>query len=112
MRRRAVGECVEEKAEAFAKWLLAEAESLEEALLNILAVDPDAAGTEFVAVKNQVVTLGAHFPRRGFKFFQVFVHDAGKRMLRAHPSLVRLAPLKEREAGDPEKFPLRFVDGA
>src|SRR5690349_22446704 len=112
MWRCAVGKSVEEKSEAFAKLLFAEAERFEEALLNILAVNPDAARAELVAVEYEVVALGANFPRSGFEFFQVFVHDAGERMLRANPGFVGFAPLKEREASDPEKFPLGFVDCA
>ena len=62
------------------------------------------------AVEDEVVAFAADFPRRGFELFDVFFDDAGERMLRAGPGFVVRAPLKEREAGEPEKFPLRFVD--
>ena len=75
-------------------------------------MNTNAAGAELVAVEDEVVAFGAHFPRRGFELFQIFVDDAGEGMLRADPGFVVLAPFKEREAGDPEKFPLRAVDQA
>src|SRR6267154_5672996 len=109
---RAISQCIEEKAEAAAKLFFAEAQGSEQALLNVLAVDPDAAGAELVAVEHEVVALGTHFPRCGFQFFQVFVDDSSERMLRAHPGFVGLAPFKQREAGDPQEFPFRFVDEA
>src|SRR5258706_8142767 len=75
-------------------------------------MNSNAAGAEFVTVEDEVVALRTNFPRRGFEFLEVFVHDAGERMLRADPGLVGFAPFKEREAGEPEEFPLRFVDDA
>ncbi len=75
-------------------------------------MNTDAAGAELVAVKNEVVALRAHFPRRGFELFQIFVDDAGEGMLRADPGFLVLAPFKERKAGDPQKFPLRAVNQA
>src|SRR5277367_6209811 len=112
MRRRAVGQRVEEEAEATTKLFFAEAERAEEAFLNVLAVNTNAAGAEFVAVENEIVPFGPHFPRRGFELFQVFVDDAGEGMLGADPGFVVLAPFKKREAGNPQKFPLRAVDEA
>src|SRR5262249_29722013 len=112
VRRRAVGQRVEEKAKAAAQLLFGQAESAKQALLNVLPVDSNAARAEFIAVENEVVAFRAHFPRRRFKFVKVLVHDAGKRMLSAHPLLVRFAPFKQREAGEPKKFPLRPVDDA
>src|SRR6267378_3011758 len=112
MRRRAVGQRVEEKAEAAAQLFFTKAERFEQALLNVLAVDSDAAGAELVAVQNEVVAFGAHFPRRGFEFIQVFVDNAGEGMLRADPGFVGFTPLEQRKAGEPQEFPLRFVDRA
>ena len=60
--RGAVGEGVEEEAEAAAEKFFREAQGFEEALLNVLAVDSNAAGAEFDAVEDEVVTLGADFP--------------------------------------------------
>ena len=48
VRRRAVGQRVEEEAEAAARLFFAEAERFEEALLDVLAMDSDAAGAELV----------------------------------------------------------------
>src|SRR6266567_8298021 len=52
MRRCAVSRRVEEEAEAAAKLLFGQAKRFEQALLNILAVDSDAAGAELVAVQD------------------------------------------------------------
>src|SRR5215467_14135190 len=52
VRRGSVGERIQEEAEAFAQLLLAEAESLEKTFLDVLTVDPDAAGAELVAVQH------------------------------------------------------------
>jgi hypothetical protein len=93
VRRRAISQRVEEKAKAAAQLFFGQAERFEQALLNILAVDSDAAGAELVTVQNKVVAFGSHFPGRGFQFFQVLVDDAGERMLCAHPGLFRFAPL-------------------
>src|SRR5437899_2711121 len=112
VRRGAVGQRVEEKAEAAAQLFFTKAERFEQALLNVLAVDSDAAGAELVAVQNEVVAFGAHFPRRGFEFIQVFVDNAGEGMLRADPGFVGFTPLEQRKAGEPQEFPLRFVDHA
>src|SRR5208283_2602661 len=101
---------VEEKAEAAALLFFRQTERFEEALLDVLAVNSNAAGAEFVAVEHEVVALRTDFPRRGLKFFEVFVDDSGERMLRAHPRFVVLAPVKERKLRDPQEFPLRFVD--
>src|SRR5216683_7410563 len=112
MRWRTVCKCIEEEAEALAQLLLAKAERFEEALLNILAVDSNAARTQFVAIQHKVVALRTHFPRREFELFEIFINDSGERMLCAHPRFIGLAPFEQREPGDPEEFPLRLVDHA
>src|SRR6267142_259979 len=106
VRRRAVGQRVEEKAEAAAQLLFGEAEGFEQALLNVLAVDSNAAGAELVAVEDEVVAFRTDLPRRGFEFLQIFIDDSGERMLRADPSFVGLAPFEQREAREPQEFPL------
>jgi hypothetical protein len=63
-------------------------------------------------LRTKVVAFAAYFPRRGFELFEVFVDDPGEWMLCADPSFVGLAPFEQRKAGEPEKFPLRFVDEA
>src|SRR5262249_15959855 len=73
-------------------------------------MDSDAARAKLVAVQDDVIALGAHFPRRGLELLEVFVDDSGERVLRADPLLVGFAPLKEREASDPQKLPLRTID--
>src|SRR5437762_10426410 len=75
-------------------------------------MNSNAAGAEFVAVEDEIVALRTNFPRRGFELFEVFVHDAGERMLRAYPGFVGFAPFEKRETGEPEEFPLGFVDDA
>ena len=106
MGRCAVGQRVEEKAEAAAQLFFREAKGFEEALLNVLAVDSNAAGAEFVAVEDEVIAFRTDLPRRGFEFLQIFIDDAGERMLRTDPSFVGLAPFEQREAREPQEFPL------
>src|SRR5580704_11543995 len=108
--RRAIGQRVQEKSEAAAELLFAKAERAEQALLNVLAVDTDAAGAELVSIEDKIVALRSHFPWRGLELFQIFVDDAGERMLGADPGLVLLAPFKQWKSRDPEKFPLCAVD--
>src|SRR5579863_2480626 len=60
MRRRSVGQRIEEEAEAAAPLLLAEAQHLEYAILQLLLVDSDAARAQFDAVQHQVVSFRAH----------------------------------------------------
>ena len=109
MRRCAVGQSIEEETEAATKLLLAQPQRFEEPLLNILAVNADAAGAKFVAVQNKIVALRTHFPWCGFELVQVLIDNASERVLRADPGLFRLAPFEQRKAGDPEKPPLRLV---
>src|SRR5258708_2600193 len=110
--RRAVGKRIEEEAEAFAQLLFCQAERFEKALLNILAVDSNAAGAELVAVQNKIVSFRTYLPWRAFKFFQIFVHNSRERMLCADPSFVGLAPFEQRKPGNPKKFPLCLVNRA
>src|SRR5712692_699930 len=55
VRRRAVRQRVEEKTETPAQLFFRQSERFEQTLLNILAVDPNAAGAELVAVEHKVV---------------------------------------------------------
>ena len=73
-------------------------------------MDSDAAGAQFDAVQHEVVAFGANFPWRRLELFQIFIDDAGEGVLGADPGLVIFVPFKERETGEPEKFPLGFVD--
>src|ERR1700730_17668597 len=75
-------------------------------------MDSNAAGAELDAVENQIVAFRTNFTGRGFELFEVFVDDASEGVLSAHPGLVRIAPFEQREAGEPQEFPLRLVDDA
>src|SRR5882672_2079317 len=110
MGRCAVRQRVEEKTEAAAKLFFREAKGFEQALLNVLAVDSNAAGAEFVAVENEVIAFRTDFSSALWLLEQVkvFFNDASKRMLCADPGLVRFAPFEERETSEPEKFPGRW----
>src|SRR5437879_10047442 len=83
MRRSAVCQRVEEEAEAVAKLFFREAKRFEEALLDVLAMDSDAAGAELVAVQDEVVAFGADLSATLWLFKQVnvFLKDAGKWVL-------------------------------
>ena len=112
MRRSAIGQRVEEKTEAATQLLFRQAQRFEQALLNVLAVNSNAAGAELIAIQNEVVAFRTHFPGRRFELFQVFIDDAGEGMLRAHPGFVGLAPFEQRKACEPQEFPLGPVDHA
>jgi len=71
VRRRAVGERVEEEAEALAGLFIREAKGLEQARLDILAMNSDAAGAELVAVRTRFVALRAAFPWSRFEFVEI-----------------------------------------
>src|ERR1700733_7361044 len=75
-------------------------------------MNSDAAGAKFYSVQNQIVTLRADFPWSGFQFFQIFFEDSREGVLRTGPVFFGFAPLKKREASEPEKFPFGFVDEA
>src|SRR5277367_4553800 len=91
MRRRAVGERVEEKAEALFGLFVGEAKRLEHTRLHVLAMNSYAAGAQLDAVEHKIVALRAAFPRRGFQLVEVFFDDPREGMLRAHPALIALA---------------------
>src|SRR5438105_2407204 len=57
VRRRTVGQCVEEEAKAAAKLFFAQAQRFEQTLLNVLAVNTNAAGAKLVAVQHKVVAF-------------------------------------------------------
>src|SRR5713101_6153606 len=94
VRRCAVGQRIQEKTEAVAQLLFGEAQRFEQTLLNVLAVDSNAAGTELVAIQNEVVAFRTHFPGGGFEFLQIFIDDAGEGVLRADPLFVGFAPFE------------------
>src|SRR5260370_892946 len=112
MRGRAVRERVKEKTNAPTQLLFAQAERLEQAFLNVLAVDSNAAGAQFVTIQHEVVALGTDFSATLWLFEQinVFLNDAGKWMLGTDPLLVAFAPFKERKIRDPGKAPLILGD--
>ena len=64
VRRRAVAERPEQEAEALLGLLVGDAERLEDAALDVRAVDPDAPRTELPAVQDEVVAT-ARGPRSG-----------------------------------------------
>src|SRR5437879_9819309 len=108
--RGAIGERVEEKPEALSRLLVRQPQRPEHARLDVLAVNPDTAGAQLDAVQHQVVALRAHFPRRGLELVQVLLDDSSKRVLRAHPAVFGLAPLKQGKTSEPEKLPAVFRD--
>src|SRR5882724_7897019 len=114
MRRRSVRQRVQKKSETVAQLFLAEAERLEYALLDALLVNSNAAGTQFGAVQDEVVAFRthreAHFVRSVFELRHVFLDDPGEGMLRAGDAFVGRTPFKQRESGDPQKFPAVFWD--
>src|SRR5260370_510927 len=114
VRRSAIGQGIEEEAETVPELLLGKTERSEKALLYILAVDTTPDRAELVFIKHDVIAFGANLaaPRLVLQFVQVFFNNTGEGMLGTDPGFVGLTPLEERKAGEPKKFPLRFVDHA
>src|SRR5277367_4955239 len=106
MRWRPKRERVEKKTETLARSFVAQTQRLEHPRLHVLAMNSYATRAKLDAIEHQIVALRAALPRRGFQLVEVFLDDPGKRMLRANPTLVALAPFKEREAGNPGELPI------
>src|SRR5579862_922574 len=114
VRRRPIRQRIEKEAEAIAPLLLAEAQHLEHAVLQLLLVNSNAARAEFNAVQHEVIAFRthgqAHFVGRVLELGNILLHDAREGMLRADYRFFRRAPFKKREARNPQKLPAVFRD--
>src|SRR5579863_1278614 len=110
MRWRPIRQRVEKKTESPARLFVRQAEGLKHPRLHVLPMNSDAARTQLHAVQHDIVALRPAIPGRRLELLQIFLDDPRERMLRAHPALLRLAPLEKREAGDPRELPFAAVN--
>ena len=115
VRGRAEAERVEQEAEALlARVSASMPSSVKIALLDVGAVDPDAARAELPAVEHEVVRLRAHVEqrlarRRGEQLEVVGVRHR-ERVVRGDRAAVVVERLEQREVDDPEEAQRPFVD--
>ena len=98
VRRRAVGERLQQEAEALLRLLGFDAERLEDLLLDVGPVDSDRAATQLPAVEDDVI--GARAPAAGIAV--EVAAGRGERVVQRVPASLRLVPLEHREVDDPE----------
>ncbi len=110
MRRRAVGERVEEETKARARRLFCHPERFENDGLHVAAVDPDRAARDFDAVDNRVIRFGAQrgeqlrFAIHGaFEQGHVFVQRRRERMMHRIITAIVFVKLEHRKLSDPQR---------
>src|SRR4029450_4351025 len=96
----AVGQAPEEEAEAVLGLLGADAEGLEDAALDVGAVDTDAARPELVAVEDQVVGAGGGLLGGVREGVGPLAGGGGERVVGRVPAAGLLVPLEPGELGD------------
>src|SRR5438094_8266307 len=109
MRRGAHAQCSQEPAELGVRLLLGPSHRLEDALLNLLPVDPDRAGSELPAVPGQVVGMAERGGRVALDQVLVSLERARERMVDERPAPGVLVDLEERKVDDPEQLVPRVI---
>ena len=105
MRRHPVAEGPQEVAELLLGLLGREPEDLEDAPLDLRAVDPDAPAPELEPVQREVV--GSRLGRLGG---QVVGQRRRERMVVRHPLALVVRPVEQRRLGVPTEPPRTFRD--
>ena len=108
VRRRAVGQRIEQKAELGACVLRRDAQRREHLRLHFVAVDAHRAAADFPAVQRDVVGLGQHLAGIGRQQPDVLILGRRERMMRRDPALFFLVVLERREIHDPARPPAGF----
>src|SRR3990167_11102395 len=103
MRRRAVGEGLQQETKTFLRRLLAHPQDLENLLLEWGLMNPDAAGAELHAIEHQVIGSRPHLAPITRKQGAVFRMGRGKRVVLGIPSFGVRVPVEERETRHPAK---------
>ena len=112
MRRGPVFEGFQEEAEAFLKFLFAEAQDVENLFLQVVAVAADAAGGKLHAVADQIVELADDLAVF-FRLVQpgnVFLTGQGEHVVGRLPALLFIIVGEKREIGDPGERKQVFRD--
>ena len=110
VRRSAHSERVEEPAELRSRLLVGHPHRAEDALLDLLAMDPDRARAELPAVPDQVVVLAEGSTRIGLDQILVAFDRAGERVVHEGPLLRVLVLQEQREVENPEERVARLVE--
>src|SRR5262249_30413608 len=95
----------QEKSEFVASFLFREAQHLKNSGLNIAAMDPDRASTDFCSIEHKVIRFCPHSLRMYLEQFQIFVHWRGKWMVSRNPSVLTRIEFEQRKVDDPEHVP-------
>src|SRR5438128_1493218 len=103
MRRRAVFERIQQKAETPPGFLVAETQSIKDNVLNIAAMDTNRTRSEFDAVQHEIVGLGPATRRVSSEFLDVFVMHGCERMMGGIPPLLLFVPFEHRKVDHPQE---------
>ena len=96
---------LQEKAEFFVRFRCGDFEGLKNRLLDIPAVDPDAAPADLGAVEHQVVSPGPDLPRVGGQQGDVFLLGRGKGVVHGGKAVRLGVILQQGKVGDPGQAP-------
>ena len=101
MRRSTIFEGIHHEAKLLLRFLVGQADSLEDSLLHFTAMDTDGAATDLGAVQNHIICLSIYLAGVGFQERQVFVTRRGERMVHSHIAFFFLVVLEHREVNNP-----------
>ena len=103
MRRNAVFESGQQKAELFPGSFLCKPKNLKHLLLDIVLVDTDRASADLKAVQGNIIGLCPDTARIGVYFIPVLFHRHGERMVHRHKPVFLIGPLQQREFHNPQE---------
>src|SRR5262249_41945843 len=95
----------QEKSELVASFLFREAQHLKNPGLNIAAMDPDRASTDFCPIEHKVIRFCPHSLRMCLEQFQIFVRWRRKWMVSRNPSVLTRIEFEQRKIDDPKHVP-------
>ncbi len=109
VRRGAITERVQQKAELRLRLFFTNAQRLKRALLHIAPVNPNAAPAQFNAVEDQIIRLRFDLQRIGLKKIHMLRERRGKGMV-AGGGVALVVFFKQRPVGHPQKVVLLGVE--
>ena len=107
MRRSAVLKGIHQKSELLLGLFGAETQKLEHAGLKAPVVNPNGSAADFVSVEHNVVGVGPHRARVGFKKGNVFGLGACEGMVHGKPAAGIFVPFQKREVDHPKRCELK-----
>ena len=105
VRRAAVAQGIQEEAEFFLGFFVADAEAFEDLLLHVFAVDSDGAAADFGAVQYHVVGAREDVAGIAVEFGEVLRFRLGEGVVHGVPATVFFIKFKHGEVDDPERRP-------